>query len=61
MAWQAAPGLIVISGGFALVGALYAGIDGLNKWIYNKVSPVIGQIRILSTWSGFHVMVATIK
>lgn len=38
MAWQTAPGMIVIVGGFSLVGALYAGVDGLRNWIYHKVS-----------------------
>ena len=37
MAWQTAPGMIVIVGGFSLVGALYAGVDGLRNWIYHKV------------------------
>lgn len=38
MAWQTAPGMIVIVGGFSLVGGLFAGIDGLRNWIYKKVS-----------------------
>ena len=38
MAWQTAPGLLVIVGGFSAVGALYAGVDGLRNWIYKKVS-----------------------
>lgn len=38
MAWQTAPGMIIIVGGFSLVGALFAGVDGLNNWIYKKVS-----------------------
>lgn len=38
MAWQTAPGMIIIVGGFSVVGALYAGVDGLRNWIYNKVS-----------------------
>lgn len=37
MAWQTAPGMIIIVGGFSVVGALYAGVDGLRNWIYNKV------------------------
>jgi hypothetical protein len=37
MAWQTAPGMIVIVGGFSLVGGLFAGIDGLRNWIYKKV------------------------
>jgi len=38
MAWQTAPGMIVIIGGFSLVGAMFAGVDGLANWIYKKVS-----------------------
>jgi len=37
MAWQTAPGMIVIIGGFSLVGAMFAGVDGLANWIYKKV------------------------
>ena len=37
MAWQTAPGMIVIVGGLSLVGGLFAGIDGLRNWIYKKV------------------------
>lgn len=37
MAWQTAPGMLVIIGGFSLVGAMFAGVDGLANWIYKKV------------------------
>lgn len=36
MAWQTAPGMLVIIGGFSLVGAMFAGVDGLANWIYKK-------------------------
>lgn len=54
MAWQTAPGMIVIVGGFSLVGGLFAGIDGLRNWIYKKVCTcvVCGCIDIYSERTG---------
>ncbi len=43
MAWQTAPGMIVIVGGFSLVGALFSGVDGLSNWIYKKVRFGLGH------------------
>jgi hypothetical protein len=47
MAWQTAPGMIIIVGGFSLVGALFSGVDGLSNWIYKKVSQLlkVRQVR----------------
>lgn len=28
--------MLVIIGGFSLVGAMFAGVDGLANWIYKK-------------------------
>ena len=36
MAWQTAPGLVIIGGGFAVAGGLFMGIDYLNRWICNR-------------------------
>lgn len=37
MSWAVAPGLIIIGGGFAAAGGLFAGIDWLTKAVYDKV------------------------